>query len=307
MSDLIQFPRNFDSYVQQAFLAFEGADLTATIDYAEKALSIQMDNELFNFVISLLEEQTDYQKAIDLFKNYKAYLYDSHALAEEDMLFVSLFVKAGHFDQAKQQIKQRMIEGSRSSDHQHLFNILDYQLQVIEKKEEENKQREIAAIVAEFKSFEILPLYKQFSILRKLEKLPLLALIPIAEQLLLSEKVHPLFKTDICQLLIKQSFEGSLTIRKESFIETYPIEQLKPIEKTSFYQDCIELIQTDIDLESASFLEANLFLHLSYYYPFENQAFSSPNAWIESMLGYNTSERDAIQLAEEGLNQLGSV
>lgn len=296
MSNSIEFPKNFQFYLQAAMELFHLGEIDKTIEHLLKALSIEMDDEIFNFCMSLLQEQNRHTEASDLLKRYKPYLFDSNRMEADDLLLLNVLIESDQLEEARKQIFQRNIEINQSDKNRHFYDMIEQNILIIEAKEESKRQQFIQdtseeSILIAQKSY-----YHQIDFIKKMKKLPEKNLLQISKNLLIETTIHPLFKTEILQLLIEKEMTDEITIQKSCYTKSFLVSNLHLMEESLFYLKIMEQMRLGTySVDDKERLTTNLFLHMAYFYPFEQEAFPSTEVWIELVLEGNHSQGDEME------------
>ncbi|MGP6139697.1 hypothetical protein [Jeotgalibaca sp. A127] len=306
--DSFPFPNNFEAYFQKAMNEMVNGNLEQTVTYIQKALTIQMDEELFNVCLTLLKDLNRLEESLELIKQHKAYLYESIRVEKNDLIFITLLIESGRLSEAKKQINQRWANLKNNPDYAHIQNILEQYLNQVETKQLQQKEEGIDKVLTESKSIINKPYYLQMNFVKSIQVLSDQDILIATNELLRNQSVHPLIKTEVLSLLVDRGMTGSIELYKEGVKQSVKLAQLKQPNESSFYLEGIYYIENQIfkDEMEKQRLQENFFLHVLYYYPFETEIFGNPDAWFTAVRFpvKNSRVSDYVERAEKGLDLL---
>lgn len=304
----IPFPANFDVYFTNAMNEMANGNISGTVAFIQKALDIQMEEELFQVCLTLLKDANQPSDALKLIQKHKPFLYESNQLHESDLSLITLLIAIEDFEEARKQIRQRWGVLGNDPNHSHIKNILERYLDQIEAQSQKRKNEEISAVLAESQIIASKPYYAQMAFVQTLDKLPAEVFIEIVRPLLVSEAIHPLLKTELLLQFLNRDLNIDLKISKHQLIKTVAVNGLKKPDETVFYLNGlaeIEKMPTSMGMEKHMYHEL-LFLHVLYFYPFERDILHSAEEWLATVRNphCHSSIADAIHCAEKGLDLL---
>ena len=143
---IVPFPNNFNTYFHNAMNAMSVGNFDEAVAFIDKALAIQMDDDLFNIGLSLLQQQNHMEQALKMINEHKAYLFTSTNVEEIDLLLITLLIDTGSFEEAEKQINQRWATLKNNKDYTYLENVLEqYLVQIADeqKRQRQLKQRQL--------------------------------------------------------------------------------------------------------------------------------------------------------------------
>lgn len=308
MTNHLSFPKNYAVYLQKAMEALADNRISQAANFMQEALKIEMDDELLQLCISLLKDLKQPNEALELINTYKSAVYNSSDISPIELEFISLLIDNGQLAEAKKQIKNRWVKLHNGSQNNSVSQILNHQLSYVESKMEQEKLERRIAVIENGQTISKKPYFRQLQFMKELPILPDHQLINLAEHLLIEKGIHSLLKTDILELLQERQIKQTVMVTKDSFKQTFNPLLLTTLSETNFIKEGKLLLENHLGLnerEKSQYLEL-LFLHVAYYYPFEEPAFKSPAAWLQAILspGIDHHVEKFIRQAEKGLDSL---
>lgn len=300
-----------------AMEAFQYNDYPQAVDYLTKALAIQKNEELLQLCLTMMQDTEQFIEGIELLKLHKSELWNSTDISPLDLQLITFLIYAKELDEAKEQISKReKALLSRESDS-HLFDILQQNLNIIEEKQKDERNKKMAIIQEESKYILDKGYHQQARFLKECTILPEKELLIIAQSFLTNQTVHAFLKTDILQTLKQKQINMKINVSKQSYSRNVDIKELYPIQQSPLLvesQDFFEKYYRQ-NPELQKQMKSNFFLHCAYYYPFEKEALYSVAEWQEAMNQItfpkesfsNQKEGNLIQniqIAEKSLNIL---
>lgn len=317
MDQTIPFPKNFDSYVSMAMEAFQYGDFHQAVEYLTKALAIQMNEELLQLCLTIMQDTEQYAEGIQLLKYHKSELWDSTDGTSLDLQLITFLIYAEDLNEAKNQISRRKKGLLDRDEDTHLYDILQQNLNIIEEKQIEERNKKIALLREESKIILHKGYHQQAIFLKKYTILPEKEFIAISQAFLVEKSIHAFLKTDILQILIQKEIDEQINISKEIYSKIIDLKKLYPIHKSPLLIKSEHFFAKNHSQnpEVQKQMESNFFLHCAYFYPFEKEALQSVEKWQEAMneltfppdSPINRNEERVIkniQLAEKNLNIL---
>lgn len=305
---IIPFPNNFDSYFQNAMNEIAVGNYEDAFDLIDRALKIQMDDDVFHIAVELLQNLNQPEKALALFSEHKKDLYTSTATEELDLMFITLLVDTGDFSEAEKQIHQRWLLLKNNPESDYVDSVLNHYLERITDEKKRQKESEIAEIFTQNQHILTKPYFYQVNFVKSLNILSNQDFESIVRPLLVSDAIHPLIKTEIITILAERGFETNFPVSKHNVNESvFPLSLPRP-DYSPFYlegKSVIERVMGDNIVQMQSYLEV-LFLHTLYFYPLENRVFNDATRWLGAIQhpGKDTPYDFFITEVEKGLDLL---
>lgn len=305
---IVPFPNNFNTYFHNAMNEIAAGNFDSAVAFIDKALAIQMDDDLFNIGLSLLQQQNHIEQALNMIKIHKVHLFTSTKVEEVDLLLITLLIDTGSFEVAEKQIKQRWATLKNNTDYAYLENVLEqYLVQIADEKKRQTAAK-TEAIIKKSQDINEKPYFLQLDFVKSLDILSNDNLEKIARPLLIDEAVHPFIKTEIITVLRGRSFDTVFNVSKHGINETVIPKTLYQPDFSPFYLEGIAAI----DAEKGSNIIENknhkevLFLHTLYFYPLENSFFQNSQKWLQAIVcpGEDSEYDFHIREVEKGLDLL---
>lgn len=306
--DFVPFPNNFEAYFQKAMNEMTNGNIEKSVAYIQKALNIQMDEELFDVCLTLLKDLNRLDEALELIKQHKTYLHASIQVEKIDLIFITLLIDSGRLTEAKKQINQRWLNLKNNLDYAHIKNVLEQYYNQVETKQLQQKEEKINKVFAESKSIINKPYYVQMNFVKSIEVLSDRDILIATKGLLQDQTVHPLIKTEVLSLFVDRGLTGTVDVYKKGIKQKVVLEQLKQPNLSPFYLEGAKLIERqDLGNEiEKKRLHEVLFLHVLFYYPFEEEFFENSETWLTAVRFPEVESRVGryVLEAEKGLDLL---
>ncbi|UJF14705.1 hypothetical protein LZ578_06600 [Jeotgalibaca sp. MA1X17-3] len=297
--------------------AFQYNDFPKAVEYLTKALAIQKNEELLQLCLTMMQDTEQFLEGVQLLKLQKPELWNSTDVSPLDVHLITFLIYAKELDEAKEQISKREKVLSNGDSDRHLFDVLQQNLNIIEEKQKDERNKKIAVVQEESTYILNEGYHRQAKFLKEYTILPEKELRTISQSFLTDQKVHAFLKTDILQTLIQKQIDMKVTISKESYSKTLNIKELYPIQQSLLLIESQNFF-AKYDIQNPELqkqMETNFFLHCAYYYPFEKEVLYSVVEWQEAMNQItlstgtilNKEEKKLIQniqIAEKNLNIL---
>lgn len=305
---IVPFPNNFDTYFQNAMNEIAAGNFESASVFIDKALAIQMDDDLFNIAVSLLQNQNQPEEALQLINTHKGYLYSSVTVEEADLLLITLLIDTGNFSEAEKQIDLRWATLKNKAEYAYLENVLEQYLNRIADEKKRETEAIIDNIFNESQDINKKSYFLQVDFVKSLSILSNADFEFIARPLLIDEAIHPLIKTEIMTILSDRSFDTAFQVSKHGVTESVVPLSLPQPDYTLFYLEGMSLVESmegDNIIEMQSYFEV-LFLHTLYFYPLENSVFKDSRRWFQAIKhpGEDSEYDFYIQAVEKGLDLL---
>lgn len=289
MGKQIPFPGNFDAFVKKAMAFFQEGNLEQAIEEIQKALEFQMDEGLFGLCLTMMQETGNNLEGLRMLQKYKPSIWDSCQTENLDLQFISFLIQTGKFDEARKQILKRKQSFQFINENQHLYQVFEQNLELIEASEKEQRKEELA--VLQRRSLDILDknYVEQTAFINAYEIFPDEEFLALSKQFLSHPRVDHLLKTEILQKMLEKSLSEEVRVVKGEFEGMIQLTELDSLPLSNFLMEGRSYIQTELKQEPAvkEMLEHNLFLHCAYFYPFEKEALFSVEEWIQVILTEN--------------------
>lgn len=305
---IVPFPNNFNVYFQNAMGEIAVGNFDSAVAFINKALAIQMDDDLFNIGLSLLQQQNHIEQALNMIHTHKAHLFTSTNVEEVDLLLITLLIETGSFEEAEKQIKQRWATLKNNADYAYLENVLEqYLVQIADE-----KKRQTAAktdeVIKKSRNINEKPYFLQLDFVKSLGMLSDDDLERVARPLLIDKAIHPFIKTEIITVLHARSFDTAYNISKHGMNEPVIPKTLYQPDLSPFYLAglaAIDAVKGTNIIASKNYQEV-LFLHTLYFYPLEKSVFQDSKRWLQAIMypGEDSEYDFHIKEAEKGLDLL---
>lgn len=317
MDNQISFPYNFEAYVSKGMDAWQNGNATLAAEYFQKALSIRKSDDVLLFYLMVIPETGMGLEALAWLQQHAPQLWQSRTLRDIDRLFIELLLQVGQLEEAKRQIAKRnhMPDGAQEE----LLLLLEERLQHLQEDRLKAKKQLHQQLLKEKERVYEGGFLAMNAFLLHSKELPDSEYASLCLSLLEDERIHPLHKTEILEELHKRSVSRDCFVRKDAFSKTVKPAFLLPVGESPFFQNGLQLLQEKEGLseEIRKGLEQNLFLHVAYYFPFEQEVFQSPEVWldaVQALQGPQPDEqaaavrlRDKILEVEQAMNELAKL
>lgn len=177
------------------------------------------------------------------------------------------------------------------------------QLSAQEKNFNEEHTKEIEDQKKELMSLVTMQAGVQASKIRNMKYLPMSHFLEISENLLLNPYLHPLFKNEIIENLVKLKINEEYSISFFGELRKFNPSKLRTLMFTSQYMEARKLLLnklSDYDDYESNLIMSEFSLYISMSYPFVEDIISNAGDWIEVYLcEYREESIDHIHNSEK--------
>lgn len=310
MDNMMAFPHNFSMYLEKGVACMQIDDFVGAADYFKKAIAIKPEVDLLLLCIRVMRELNQQEEAYQMLENYQPQLFDSAELTELDIELLELLIETDRIEESDNQMKKRRVLLANNP----AFNQLNMMLEEKNSKQKIAKQQQLEQEIqaVEEKAHMILEdsYYAQIKWVQQLVKLPEPWFSQFAEEKL-KEAFHPLLQTELISELQNRSSKQVFQIVKHDFKADVHLNDLPSLIQTPFFLKGCEAIDqaSELSFSKKADMQQMFFLHCGYFYPFQEAAFGSVEAWLSFFFDKEETTipvevRRNIELAEAGLDLL---
>lgn len=277
MSKPIEFPLNFDRYMEMGQLALVEGLLDEALLNFEAAYNLQEDFQANRSLVRVLMSQSEFSQAKKIADEMKTdYLRDSQNFT----LYMTILTGAHFFIQGR-----KLLRRCQFSEE-----ITENCLLELEQGEEFLRKfqgKELAERQALGAGVSRLPFYQQGRCLRELEKLPLAEYLVILQGLIEGAKLPLLLNNGLIESLVELGCQFELNCWTIIGRQTIQLRTLTLVNQQSAYLACLEelhlqLENSDSDLSQS--LREELRLQFILLYPLGDQLVKEPKSWVSLFL-----------------------
>ena len=277
MGERIEFPKNYEVFINKGLEYFESDNTKEAVSSFEKAYAIKQEPRINSFYATALYQNGEYEKAKAIADKEIDYYMSEENLT---LFYVSILIKGHYFVQVEKIVKNKLSKTNDSDLNWHA------QLERIEKEKEYVRIQNIKkyeVIMKDVFSMGNQSFEQQAQTLKKAKELPLKQFVKAASSLLGNPYVNGIVKTTVIEYLVEQRIEKELTL--EWFNEQRMIKpsDLLPVNESKAVKEVEQILKETIEnnnpvLFQAILQEANL--HFMLLYPFIDEVIESPDEWV---------------------------
>lgn len=277
MNEPIDFPLNFDRYMEMGQLALADGLLDEALLNFENAYNLQEDFQANRSLVSVLMARSEFFEAKKIADEMKAdYLGD----AENFLLYLTLLAGTQFFIQGR-----KLVRHSDFSD-----DVKESCLAELEQGEHffrKFQRRELVERQALALELSCASFYQQGKQLRALERLPQTEYIEIAKKLIDEADLPLLLNNGLIETLVELGCQVTVDSQTINGRQTINLAELMPIDQQKSYLACLKQLQLQLennDSELSQSLREELRLQFILLYPLGDQLINDPGTWIELFL-----------------------
>lgn len=290
MSEPIDFPMNFERYMEMGQLALAEGVLDEALLNFEGAYNLREDFQANQLLVRVLMARSEFAEAKKIAEEMKL---DYLAASETFRTYLTILIGTQSFIQGRKLLRRSQFAPELEADF----------LAEIEEGESFFRKfqgKELGERQALGKDLGELSFYQQAGRLRAMEQLPLSEYLELAKGLIEEASLPLLLNNGLIETLVElgsQMEVSSQTIRGRQVIA---LAELPLINQQMSYQACLTSLRAQVDnhdSELSHSLEEELRLQFILLYPLADQLITTPALWVKlflaSYLGDELAERNS--------------
>ncbi|SJZ62688.1 hypothetical protein SAMN02745116_00979 [Pilibacter termitis] len=294
----IEFPKNFERYVDMGQKAMKERNFAQAAEYFLKAYEIEQDFPLNFLIANTLFDIGEYKQALNLAKEFEE---DYHSHLEYFSFYIQLLALNRQFIEAHREINTRIYEGEEN-EMEELVRLKkevrhnELLFRQFERKKIEELKNEIS----------LLPEKEYFQQMIEVKKMSLLTqedFLEVARNFLANENVQILVRSWILEMLVVMGVQEEMEFLwvDKSVQKIKPNETTLPYQTKSYqqvFQELDELLGQNDPILMVNLME-EVRIFFAVIFPLSDSIITNPEVWAKSFLVDFWGEYDLIQEVEE--------
>lgn len=295
LGEKIEFPKNYDYYLNQGKSLMERGETREAVDFIERAYTIKPDRETNLVLVTVLYQVGEYEKAKNMADKHLSFYQNDEQLYA---LYLSILIKNHDFLQAEKIIaaeKNKQNNQVSVTLWQSLAQLLEDEKESLERFKK-NQQRQVLKNVF---SMSNQSLEEQSKTIKETEILPPHLFLQAAESILANPFVNGITKTSILQTLLSREIDTPFTL--EWFNEKYTVipKNLVPIQKSKAVQAIEGILKEQLENHNPvlyQIVSQEIYIHFMLLYPFIDEVITAPEEWVQLYIDrYEESQQNRYQ------------
>jgi hypothetical protein len=297
MGEKIEFPKNFERYVDLGQEAMQREDFLKAIQYFSLAYAIESDFPLNFLLANTYFDIGEYEKALELSRDF---LEDYYSHIEFFSFYIQILTMNKKFIEAHRQINSRIY-----NNH---FNDIDVLLrmkkevrrnELLYKQFERKKINELKSILLELPN---LGFSEQMNKSKAMMNLPQEDFIELSSIFLKTREVHLLVRNWILEMLVHMSVHDELDVLlfNGTIKRLNPSELKLPYENESFLEtvEALDILLGMVDPILLVNLMEEVRLFFAMLYPVADEVVSEPLLWAKSFVVDYSTDIEIPEISE---------
>ncbi|MGC6768390.1 hypothetical protein ACYSNR_02150 [Enterococcus sp. LJL128] len=295
MTNKIQFPRNYDRFIELGKEAANQENYLEAIDYFEEAYAIRQEFPLNYLLVSVYVKAGENKQGLALAEEMR----EQYLSCLEYMdTFVQLLILNQRFISAHSIVNEQILK-ENCGEMRSLVRIKK-KIRQAELLHQQFEVKKINALKEELAQLKNVDYYQQLALIRKSVYLPQKEFVEMAQVVLVDKAVHKLVRSWVLEELAHLHYKKEVTFlwRDGRTYQVVPASLTKPLE-TSSYQRIKLFLEKELlhDNHILYFdLQEEVQLHFALLYPFSDKLIKDPKLWAMCYIhSYSDSDAEAYR------------
>lgn len=278
MDNKVQFPKNYDRFIELGKEAAAQKNMQEAISYYEEAYAIRQEFPLNYLMVNTYIAIGENQEALTLAEEMKKQYLSCIEYMET---YIQVLILNYQFLSAHGIINERILM-ENSGEMRALVGVKK-KVRQSELLYQQFEVKRIEALKKELKGLNRCDYYQQLSIIRKSAQLPQEEFYEIAKEILVDAKIHNLVRSRVLEELSRLHYKKEVEFlwRDNQLYTVVPATLARPLE-TSSYQRIVLYLEKEL-LHNNHILYLDLLeeirLHFALIYPFSDRLIEEPKLW----------------------------
>lgn len=287
MSNKVQFPKNYDRFIELGKEAMAQKNTLEAISYYEEAYTIRQEFPLNYLLVSAYIAAGENQEALKLAEEMKRQYLSCIEYMET---YIQVLILNHQFLSAHGIINERIL--MENSGEMRALVGLKKKVRQSELLYQQFEVKKIEELKRELSGLNGYDSYQQLAVIRKAVQLPQEEFFEVAEEILIDPKVHNLVRSWVLEEMSRLHYKKEVEFlwRDNQQYTVVPASLTNPLE-TSSYQRIVLYLEKEL-MHSNHILYLDLLeeirLHFALIYPFSDRLIKDPKLWaICYIVSYN--------------------
>ncbi|MBL1223902.1 hypothetical protein [Enterococcus sp. BWR-S5] len=287
MNNKVQFPKNYDRFIELGKEAAAQKNMEEAISYYEEAYSIRQEFPLNYLLVSAYIAVGENQEALTLAEEMrKQYL----SCIEYMETYIQVLILNHRFLSAHGIINERIL--MENSGEMRALVGLKKKVRQSELLYQQFEVKKIEELKKELSGLNHYDYYQQLSIIRNSVQLPQDEFFEVAKELLIDANIHNLVRSWVLEEMSRLHYKKEVEFlwRDNQLYKVIPASLARPLE-TSSYQRIVLYLEKEL-MHNNHILYLDLLeeirMHFALIYPFSDRLIKDPKLWaICYIVSYN--------------------
>ncbi|WP_086350417.1 hypothetical protein [Candidatus Enterococcus clewellii] len=278
MDNKVQFPKNYDRFIELGKEAAAQKNMQEAISYYEEAYAIRQEFPLNYLMVNTYIAIGENQEALTLAEEMKKQYLSCIEYMET---YIQVLILNYQFLSAHGIINERILM-ENSGEMRALVGVKK-KVRQSELLYQQFEVKRIEALKKELKGLNRCDYYQQLSIIRKSAQLPQEEFYEIAKEILVDSKIHNLVRSRVLEELSRLHYKKNVEFlwRDNQLYTVVPATLARPLE-TSSYQRIVLYLEKEL-MHNNHILYLDLLeeirIHFALIYPFSDRLIEEPKLW----------------------------